>query len=179
MACPGPGSTSCWPATGSWVRRPSSRARGAPSPRPGRVPLAMRDEIVALRKALREEGLDARAHTIQYHLQGRHRRNKKAVPSTSSIWRVLKRRDFIVPERSQAAQVLLCAVLRRAAQRVLAGRHHPLGPSRRHRRRGAATSSTTTPATWSPRRLSRPPRPPTWWQLSKPQLANWDYRRHC
>ena len=64
--------------------------------RPGTA--AMEDEIVALRKSLAEEGLDAGAHTIQYHLQLRHRPAKAVVPSVSSIWRVLKRRGFIVPQ---------------------------------------------------------------------------------
>jgi transposase InsO family protein len=69
-----------------------------PQSSPSRVPVEIEDEIVALRKSLAEEGLDAGAHTIQYHLQLRHRRRKAVVPSVSSIWRVLKRRGFIVPE---------------------------------------------------------------------------------
>jgi hypothetical protein len=68
------------------------------------------DEIVALRKSLAEEGLDAGAHTIPYHLHLRHRRRKVVVPSVSSIWRALKRRGFVVPGAPQAAQVLLCAL---------------------------------------------------------------------
>jgi len=69
-----------------------------PKSSPGRVSPGIEDEIVELRKALTEEGLDAGAHTLCYHLQKRHRRNKALVPSVSSIWRVLKRRGFIVPQ---------------------------------------------------------------------------------
>jgi transposase InsO family protein len=69
-----------------------------PKSSPSRVPVEIEDEIVALRKSLAEDGLDAGAHTIQYHLQLRHRRQKAVVPSVSSIWRVLKRRGFIVPQ---------------------------------------------------------------------------------
>jgi transposase InsO family protein len=85
-----------------------------PRSSPNRVPAAMEDEIVALRKSLADEGLDAGAHTIQYHLQLRHRRNQKAVPAASSIWRVLKRRGFIVPQphkRPKCSYVRFCAEL--------------------------------------------------------------------
>ena len=58
----------------------------------------MEDEIVALRKALAEDGLDAGAHTIHYHLLCRHRRHKKSVPSVATIWRVLSRRGFVSPQ---------------------------------------------------------------------------------
>jgi hypothetical protein len=58
----------------------------------------MEEEIVALRKSLAEEGLDAGASTIHYHLQCRHRRRKKAVPSVATIWRVLSRRGFVTPQ---------------------------------------------------------------------------------
>ena len=69
---------------------------------------------MALRKSLAEDGLDAGGHTIQYHLQLRHRRRKAVVPSTSSIWRVLKRRGFIVPQphkRPKCSYVRFCAEL--------------------------------------------------------------------
>jgi transposase len=45
--------------------RPQSRRPGSS---PMRVKAKLEDEIVALRKSLAEEGLDAGAHTIQYHL---------------------------------------------------------------------------------------------------------------
>jgi transposase InsO family protein len=74
----------------------SRRPRSSPT----RVSTAVEDEIVELRKSLTEEGLDAGAHTIQYHLQRRHRRGKarRAVPSVATIWRVLVRRGFVVPQ---------------------------------------------------------------------------------
>jgi transposase InsO family protein len=52
------------------------------------------DEIVALRKGLTELGVDAGAQTIYYHLSLRHRQT----PSVSTIWRVLRRRGFVVPQ---------------------------------------------------------------------------------
>jgi len=44
-------------------RRPRTNAR--------RVPVAIEDAIVALRKELDDQGLDAGAHTIAYHLSRR------------------------------------------------------------------------------------------------------------
>ena len=61
---------------------------------PHRTPDALEDEIVALRKELTELGLDAGAATIHYHLGTRH----EAVPSVSTIWRVLRRRGFVIPQ---------------------------------------------------------------------------------
>jgi transposase InsO family protein len=68
----------------------SKRPRSSPS----RVSDALEDEIVALRKSLTEEGFDAGAATLSYHLAKRH----DQVPSVSSIWRVLVRRGFVNPE---------------------------------------------------------------------------------
>ncbi|HUE58383.1 MAG TPA: helix-turn-helix domain-containing protein, partial [Acidimicrobiales bacterium] len=76
-------------AGGAEALKPSSRR---PLSSPGRIGPAIEEEIVALRKALAEEGLDAGAHTIHYHLSRRHRRRPQAVPSVATIWRVLKRR---------------------------------------------------------------------------------------
>jgi transposase InsO family protein len=61
---------------------------------PQAMPLAVADQIVALRTALLAEGLDAGALTIQWHLEQRYGQ----APSTSSIWRVLRRRGLVVPE---------------------------------------------------------------------------------
>lgn len=69
-----------------------------PHSSPTRVSAAVEEEIVALRKELTELGVDAGAHTIAYHLQVRHRRNKRAVPSVATIWRVLSRRGFVVAQ---------------------------------------------------------------------------------
>ncbi|HXQ43249.1 MAG TPA: IS481 family transposase [Acidimicrobiales bacterium] len=65
-----------------------------PKSSPTRMPDRLEDEIVTLRKALADEGFDAGAATIQYHLSKKHR----SVPSVSSIWRVLVRRGFVTPE---------------------------------------------------------------------------------
>ncbi len=65
-----------------------------PRSSPRQVPAEFEDEIVRLRKHLAEEGLDAGAVTIHWHLS----RNHDPVPSVSSIWRVLKRRGFVVPQ---------------------------------------------------------------------------------
>ncbi|MCJ7436581.1 MAG: helix-turn-helix domain-containing protein, partial [Acidimicrobiia bacterium] len=61
---------------------------------PSAIPTELEDEIVMLRKQLAEEGLDAGAVTIHWHLSRRH----DTVPSVSSIWRILKRRGFVVPQ---------------------------------------------------------------------------------
>jgi transposase InsO family protein len=61
---------------------------------PTRVSDAFEDEIVELRKQLTDEGLDAGAHTIHWHLSRRH----DQVPAVSSIWRILKRRGFVTPQ---------------------------------------------------------------------------------
>ncbi len=75
--------------------KPASRR---PRSSPARVSAEMEEEIVVLRKSLSEEGLDAGAATIHYHLLCRYRRRRKAVPSVATIWRVLSRRGFVVPQ---------------------------------------------------------------------------------
>ena len=69
------------------------------SRRPKGSPLAtgraVEDRIVELRKQLDDEGLDAGPATIQWHLG---REGHRAVPSVSTIWRVLVRRGFVVPQ---------------------------------------------------------------------------------
>jgi transposase InsO family protein len=70
---------------------PRSRA---PRRTPHRTPDVLEDEIVALRKELVELGMDAGAATIHYHLSSR----REQVPSISTIWRVLRRRGFVVPQ---------------------------------------------------------------------------------
>ena len=72
----------------------------ARSRRPHRSPTKVadrfEDEIVRIRKQLTEAGYDAGAETISVHLRRAHRRAK--VPSTATIWRVLKARGFVTPE---------------------------------------------------------------------------------
>ncbi len=70
----------------------SRRPRSSPT----RVPAAVEDEIVLLRKRLSEDGWDAGAQTIWSHLAERH--DGSAPCSVSSVWRILTRRGFVTPE---------------------------------------------------------------------------------
>jgi transposase InsO family protein len=72
---------------------PRSRA---PRTSPQRITAEVEDAIVALRKELDELGVDAGPATIQWHL-GR-RVGRRVAPSQATIWRVLGRRGFVVPE---------------------------------------------------------------------------------
>jgi transposase InsO family protein len=78
-------------AEGEAAFEPRSRR---PRTNPRRVSPELEDQIVALRKTLAEEGLDAGAATIAVHLT---RRNGSA-PAVSTIWRVLARRGFVTPQ---------------------------------------------------------------------------------
>ena len=89
----------------SWVAVLVGRYRaggyGALEPRskrphhsPTRTEALTEDEIVALRKRLSDEGLDAGPHTIRWHLE----RTWFEAPSVATIWRVLVRRGFVTPE---------------------------------------------------------------------------------
>src|SRR4029453_10785107 len=72
----------------------SKRPRSSPT----RLPAVVGDEIVAVRKGLAEEGLDAGPQTIQVQLLRRRRgRARAAVPSVATIWRVLARPGVIRP----------------------------------------------------------------------------------
>lgn len=77
---------------------------------PRRTSEALEEEIVALRKELLDQGLDAGAHTIAYHLSRRH--PDAAVPSVATIWRILSRRGFVTPQpqkRPRSSFVRFCA----------------------------------------------------------------------
>lgn len=89
----------------SWLYKLLARHRADPeaglvprSRRPRTSPTAMArslvDEIVLLRANLLAQGLDAGALTLHWHLAHRH----GAVPSVSSIWRLLRRRGLVTPE---------------------------------------------------------------------------------
>jgi transposase InsO family protein len=54
----------------------------------------LEERVVRLRKELTEQGFDAGAQTIHYHLG----LTDPASPSVSTIWRILKRRGFITPQ---------------------------------------------------------------------------------
>ena len=78
-------------AEGEGGLEPRSRR---PRRSPHQLDVRLENEIVALRKHLIELGHDAGPATIAFHLERRHGR----APSTSTIWRVLARRGFVVPE---------------------------------------------------------------------------------
>ena len=61
---------------------------------PHQVTARLEDEIVELRKRLTDQGLDAGAHTICFHLERRH----GSCPAPSTVWRVLTRRGFVTPQ---------------------------------------------------------------------------------
>ena len=65
-----------------------------PRTSPAQTSAAVEDEVVELRKRLVEEGLDAGAHTIGWHLHRRH----ATAPAPSTIWRILVRRGFVIPQ---------------------------------------------------------------------------------
>jgi transposase len=58
------------------------------------IPSVLEDAIVAQRKRLAEDGLDAGARTIRWHLT----HDGVVAPSLSTIHRVLRRRGFVVPQ---------------------------------------------------------------------------------
>jgi transposase InsO family protein len=89
----------------SWVGKVVSRFREggyeaikprsrAPHRVPHRTSAAVEDQIVVLRKQLAEAGFDSGAATIHHHLEQKGGK----VPSVSTIWRVLRRRGFVVPQ---------------------------------------------------------------------------------
>lgn len=63
-----------------------------------RTPPAIEDLIVTWRKDLVEDGLDAGAETIKWHLDA----CGVDAPDVSTIWRILTRRGFITPDPSKA-----------------------------------------------------------------------------
>jgi transposase InsO family protein len=65
-----------------------------PHTSPQRTPAAVCEEIVELRKTLADQGLDAGAHTIAFHLDQRH----GSAPAPATIWRILTRRGFVTPQ---------------------------------------------------------------------------------
>ena len=66
----------------------------APRHTPHKTSSELEDRIVVLRKQLLDAGFDAGAATIHYHLS----LVVDEVPSVATIWRVLRRRGFVVPQ---------------------------------------------------------------------------------
>jgi len=92
-------------AEGDAGLEPRSRRPGAS---PHQTPVEVEEEIVELRKALADQGLDAGAHTIAYHLGQR----REEIPSVATIWRVLSRRGFVTPQpqkRPRSSFIRFCA----------------------------------------------------------------------
>ena len=67
-----------------------------PRTSPTAIGAALEDQIVRTRKELVDQDHDAGPATIQVHLE--RRRRGRAVPSQSTIARVLRRRGLVVPE---------------------------------------------------------------------------------
>jgi transposase InsO family protein len=79
-------------AEGESAFEPRSRA---PHHSPRRVVTdGLEERIVELRKQLTDQGLDAGAETIRWHLQ----REGRPSPATATIWRTLSRRGFVTPQ---------------------------------------------------------------------------------
>jgi transposase InsO family protein len=80
--------------------RPRSRR---PHTSPHATPRPVEDQVIALRKRLTDQGLDAGAETIAAYLARRTPRSQTSTsqnrpPSVSTIWRILVRRGFVVPQ---------------------------------------------------------------------------------
>lgn len=78
-------------AEGENAMQPRSRR---PARSPHRVGDTVEDQIVAIRKELDQAGHDNGPQTIAFHLHQRH----GTAPSPSTIWRILSRRGFVIPE---------------------------------------------------------------------------------
>lgn len=77
---------------------------------PGRIADRYEDEVLATRKELCDQGLDAGAATIRVHMLRRH----DDAPSVSTIWRILKARGFVTPQphkRPKSSWIRFCAEL--------------------------------------------------------------------
>jgi len=83
------------------IKRFEAEGEGGLEPRsrrplrsPQQTLVEVEDEVIELRKTLAEQGLDAGAHTIPFHLSERH----GSTPAPSTIWRILTRRGFVTPQ---------------------------------------------------------------------------------
>jgi transposase InsO family protein len=80
-------------AEGEAAFTPRSRR---PRSNPRAVDVELEERIVRLRKELSRRGWDAGADTIRSHLQRDPRVTR--IPAVSTIWRILVRRGFVVPQ---------------------------------------------------------------------------------
>ena len=83
-----------------------------PKTSPTRIADLYEDEIMALHKALADDGLDAGAATIHFHLAQRSTRP----PSVSTFFRVLKAEGVRHPRTEEASDKLVQEVRRRPAK---------------------------------------------------------------
>ncbi len=95
-----------------WVKRYKTGGPDALLPRsrrpktsPRQTSIEVEEAVILLRKHLDEEGLDAGAETLHYHLA----RQFNEVPSVSTIWRVLKRRGFVAPQPAKRPRSSYCS----------------------------------------------------------------------
>jgi transposase InsO family protein len=65
-----------------------------PRSSPHRTPVAVEDEVIAIRKELDRDGHEAGAATIAFHLERRHGQ----ALAVSTIWRILSARGFVTPQ---------------------------------------------------------------------------------
>lgn len=78
-------------AEGETAFEPRSRR---PHTSPQRSTAVVEEAVVGLRKTLTEQGLDAGAETIAWHLG----QQRGVAPSTATIWRILTRRGFVTSQ---------------------------------------------------------------------------------
>ncbi len=78
--------------TGGWEAIEPRSKRPLSNPR--HISSELESEIVQLRGELTGQGHDAGAHTIAFHLNGRH----GGSPAVSTIWKVLKRNGLVTPQ---------------------------------------------------------------------------------
>src|ERR1700729_1934112 len=98
-----------------------------PKTSPAAIPASTAGLIIELRKDLAGQGLDAGPQTIAWHLPPPH-------PGVTGDSQPLPGPGRVSdPRATQAAEVVLPAVRGRAAERVLAGRLHPLPAGLRDR----------------------------------------------
>lgn len=99
-------------AEGEAALEPRSRA---PHRVANRTPVAVEDEIVAIRKSLLDTGKDAGPASISFWLG-----DLEGLPSEATIWRILTARGFITPEPAKAPK--------RSGRRFVAARANDLWP---------------------------------------------------
>ena len=156
------------PAAGPAVRTPRARPRSATletsalQPARGRAAVGGRDRPAPQGA---DPGRTGRRRGHDPHPSGPSHPEVRAGPAAPA-----RRLDDLAgagppwirhPAASEATPLVLAPVRGRAAQRALAGRHHPLAAGRRHRAWRSSTSSTTTPGSPWPASPAAPSPAPT------------------